>query len=104
MRARKPYQRHSDTSEEAAKSVDPAADTWLSKVYRELIKAGPVGRTDDELQIILDMNPSTQRPRRIDLVKRSLVCDSGARRKTRSNRPAVVWVLPKYAQRQLELL
>jgi hypothetical protein len=38
------------------------------------------------------MNPSTQRPRRIELCEAEAVIDSGLRRLTRSSRAAVVWV------------
>jgi hypothetical protein len=37
------------------------------------------------------MNPSTQRPRRVELVEGGWVEDSGERRPTRSGMDAVVW-------------
>jgi hypothetical protein len=49
------------------------------------------GGTDEELQDALGMNPNTQRPRRIELVERGLVRDSGRTRKTKSGRRATVW-------------
>jgi hypothetical protein len=39
----------------------------------------------------LGMNPSTQRPRRIELCQRNLIVDSGTTRLTTSGRKAVVW-------------
>jgi hypothetical protein len=90
-----PYQRHSDTSHAAAVSAQWNADTQRAKVYRSLSRAGFFGRTDHELQSILAMNPSTERPRRVELVKKGLVKDSGRRRLTPSGRKAVVWVATK---------
>jgi hypothetical protein len=42
------------------------------------------------MQLALGMNPSTQRPRRIELERRGLVVKDGTR-KTSSGRMAVVW-------------
>jgi hypothetical protein len=61
-------------------------------VYDYVQVMGDIGATDEEIQDILGMNPSTQRPRRVELVDAGLIRDSGATRKTRSGRPAVVWV------------
>lgn len=55
-------------------------------------RAGSRGATDEEIQTALALNPSTQRPRRIELVKAGRVYDSGNRRKTLANLDAVVWV------------
>jgi hypothetical protein len=51
----------------------------------------PHGLTDEQMQTYLGMNPSTQRPRRIELVRSGLVVDSGFKRPTRSGRDATVW-------------
>lgn len=87
------YQRHSDTSRSAARNIESSASTLRAKVYRFLSVSGEYGATDEELQIALEMNPSTQRPRRIELVEKGLVKDSGRVRKTRSKRNAVVWTV-----------
>jgi DNA-binding IclR family transcriptional regulator len=55
-----------------------------------LLQATPGGLTDEEMQRQLEMNPSTQRPRRIELARRGLVVDAGTRR-TASGRMATVW-------------
>lgn len=86
-----PFQPHSDTSREAAESID--ANTLRERVHRYIREQGPFGATDDEVQYELDMNPSTQRPRRIELVQQGRVRDSGRKRKTRSGRNATVWVV-----------
>jgi DNA-binding IclR family transcriptional regulator len=56
----------------------------------ELLAATPGGLTDEEMQTRLGMNPSTQRPRRIELARRGLVVEGGTRR-TASGRMATVW-------------
>lgn len=85
------YQKHSPTSIAAAREIEASAATLRGKVYRYLQARGKVGATDQEMQEALGMDPSTQRPRRVELVERSLVEDSGDKRKTRSGRAAVVW-------------
>lgn len=86
-----PAQRHSPTSVGAAKSIEPSAGTLRNKVWSYLCGCGSYGATDEELQDALEINPSTQRPRRIELVKLGRVVDSGQTRLTRSGRSAVVW-------------
>jgi DNA-binding IclR family transcriptional regulator len=56
----------------------------------ELLQATPEGLTDEEMQRRLGMNPSTQRPRRIELARRGMVVEAGTR-KTASGRNASVW-------------
>lgn len=51
------------------------------------------GATDEEIQELAGIDPNSQRPRRVELVQRSLVRDSQRRRLTRSGRKAKVWVL-----------
>jgi DNA-binding IclR family transcriptional regulator len=62
----------------------------LQRKVLELLRATPEGLTDEEVQRRLDMNPSTQRPRRIELARRGLVVEAGTRR-TASGRMATVW-------------
>lgn len=88
---RLPFQRHSPTSRAAADSMEPRAGTCLFLVFNHIVQAGWTGATDEEIQETLGMNASTQRPRRIDLVKRGLVVDSGTTRPTHAGRQAVVW-------------
>lgn len=83
-----PYQRHSKTSRAAARKVKPDADRV--RVFQYLCEH-PDGATDEEMQIALNLNGSTQRPRRISLVESGVVINSNRTRLTRPNRPAVVW-------------
>ncbi len=91
-----PYQRHSETSREAAEEALPNAGTQRRKVF-DLIRSYDDGLTDEEVQRLLSMNPSTQRPRRIELVKAGKVVDSGVTRLTVSGRSAVVWKMAEAA-------
>lgn len=84
------YVRGSYTSLAAAALAEPHAGTQRRRVFDELRKY-PAGLTDHEMQAHLAMNPSTQRPRRVELVEKGLVIDSGFRRLTPSRRHAVVW-------------
>lgn len=87
-----PFQKHSDTSREAAEAATPSARTLRARVYAAISLSGPRGATDEELQDALKMNPSTERPRRIELVDAGLVVDSLRTRPTHAGRKAVVWV------------
>lgn len=86
-----PYQPHSTPSRASADAIAPKAGTYRQKVYRTLLNA-PDGLTDEQMQTMLHMNPSTQRPRRIELVNAGLAYDSGRTRTTRSGRQATVWL------------
>lgn len=88
-----PYQRHSITSQEAATEIVGSVASLRRKVYELIEKSGPL--TDEEIQTMLSMNPSTQRPRRIELVERGVVCDSGEKKKTKSGRWAVAWTVSR---------
>jgi hypothetical protein len=87
-----PAQRHSPTSVAAAEAIKPAASGDRVRIALWLRLCGEEGATDEEIQHGLQMNPSTQRPRRVELVRAGLVADSGRTRKTNSGCKAVVWV------------
>ncbi len=87
-----PAQRHSDTSVAAADAIAGHAETLRARVHRFLVERGTEGATDEEMQTLIPMPASTQRPRRCELVEAGLATDSGARRKTASGRDAVVWL------------
>lgn len=102
---------HSPTSKAAAEAIEPKIGSLRRQVLDYLRHCGVSGATDDEMQLPkelggLDMDPSTQRPRRIELVNTGWVRDSGKRRKTRSGRLAVVWedVLPSLRKGREEIV
>lgn len=85
-----PYQPHSETSKAAAETMRPDAATDRMEVLNLLLRA-LVGMTDEEIQLSLKLNPSTERPRRIELVRAGKVRDSGKKRATKSGRLATIW-------------
>lgn len=86
-----PYIPTSETSRAAAQAIEPSLGRLQREVLAYLRYCRDAGCTDEELQLSLVLNPSTERPRRIELVEKGLVVDSGVRRKTRSGRLATVW-------------
>lgn len=96
-----PYQKHSPTSFQAALDFEDRALPARHRVFLAVKSLG--GATDEEVQDATDMNPNTQRPRRIELVIAGLVEDSGQTRKTRSGTQAVVWVAKEDAEYQESL-
>lgn len=86
-----PYQQHSGTSREAALSMEQDARTLRQQVLDYIREQGVNGATDEEIQDALHMNPSTQRPRRVELMKMGKITINGTR-KTKSGRLASVWI------------
>jgi hypothetical protein len=84
-----PAQRHSATSIDAACSMAKQLPALQRRVL-EFITARPDGATDEEIAAGLGLNPSTARPRRIELARRGLIVEAGVR-KTQSKRNAVAW-------------
>jgi len=96
-----PFQRHSDTSLEAAISKKPNVGTEKGRVLEFLRTRGP--STDEEIQDGLRMLANTERPRRRELQLEQFGADSGFRRTTRSGRKAVVWKAMVFEPEQEEL-
>ena len=91
--ARAPAVQHSRTSMAAADAMDGDRLNSLQRsVVAFLRDRGVHGATDEEMQLGIPMPPSTQRPRRIELVRRGLVVEAGTR-KARSGRFARAWKL-----------
>jgi hypothetical protein len=92
--AKAPAQSHSETSRAAAESFDGNTLNALQRRVLDLLRSTPGGLTDEEISNRLGMNPSTERPRRVELARRGLVVKAGTR-KTASGRSADVWVVAK---------
>ena len=88
-----PFQGHSVTSWAAAVRFADAAPTARARVRALLEYLAPEGLTDEQITDALHMNPSTERPRRIELTAAGIVVDSRTTRATRSGAQAVVWVV-----------
>jgi hypothetical protein len=87
---RAPSVNGSITSAAAADSLDAKTLNALQLKVLAYIKASPEGVTDEEIADGLGLNPSTARPRRIELARRGLIVEAGTR-KTASRRTAVAW-------------
>lgn len=85
------YQKHSATSKAAASAMRPNAATLREKVFALIRYSGAYGKTDLEIQQGLDMEGSTERPRRIELMRAGRIRQDGTR-PTPSGRKAAVWV------------
>lgn len=94
-----PSQRASATSRDAAERIAPGAPTLRVQVLA-YIEQHPAGLTDEEVQLGLGMNPSTQRPRRIELQRDGMVAPAGTR-KTTSGRKATVWQATRLARQAI---
>lgn len=80
------------TSFEAASKIKDKALNLREVVFHFIASRGMNGATDEEMQEGLEMNPSTQRPRRRELALKHRIVDGGERRLTRSGRRAIVWI------------
>jgi transcription initiation factor IIE alpha subunit len=96
-----PFISHSPESREAALQAAPSAGSKRAAVLRFLASRGLHGATDDEMQLGLGMNPSTQRPRRIELYEGGHVAKLTNTRETRTGRQAAVWAATAAVQHQL---
>ena len=90
-RRRPAAQEHSATSVAAAWAMYEESTSLRAKVFRFLASRGYRGATDGEIQEVLDMDPSTERPRRIELLDHGHIKNSGATRRTASGHHATVW-------------
>lgn len=86
-----PFVAHSQTSRAASRYVF-GPETDRQAILRHLL-VWVDGRTDEEMQLALGLAGSTQRPRRVELVRMGKVVDSGLTRKTASGRQATIWKL-----------
>jgi predicted ArsR family transcriptional regulator len=83
-----PAQRHSATSVAAAEEIKPSRKKMAEEVYEVIRQRGPI--TDERIADVLGMNPSTARPRRIELVRAGKIRAAGTLR-TNAGRRATCW-------------
>lgn len=79
---------HPHTSQLAALGALPRSGSERYRVFVALLVADA---TDEEIQKFLTMNASTERPRRVELVRAGLVEDSGTTRRNSNGRQCIVW-------------
>ena len=96
-----PYVHGSDTSYQAYLNVGARRLPLRVRVLLDVLERGPA--TDEEIQQRLSLAGSTQRPRRVELVRGQLLRDSGKRRPTSRGELAVVWE-PTITREMFDLL
>ncbi len=84
-----PYQAHSATSFEAARSMEPHAKIARERVYDTIVSSWG-GMTAQEVGLALGMPGDTVRPLIVELKRRNRIREAG-KRQTASGRWAVVW-------------
>lgn len=80
---------HPATSKDAAAAITPVSGTQRGRVYEAIRRSN--GLTDEALAALLHLSPNSVRPRRVELVERGLVVDSGVRDTLATGRKAIVW-------------
>lgn len=85
-----PFIHSSDTSIEAAEQIAPHVLTLRDRVFHYVENHGPV--TDEEIARYTGLNPSTARPRRLELQREGRIIQAGYA-KTTSGRRATLWAV-----------
>lgn len=85
------------TSEVAAKLIGSIAREQRGEVLAVIVKAGPFGATDAEIEAATGIRAQSVSQRRGELRSLGLIVDSWRRRPTPRGRPAAVWVTPNHA-------
>ena len=80
------------TSEAAADDMAPRAPA-LRHLAKEKIAAAPNGLTAEELSDACGVERVAMQPRTSELEKAGVITDSGIRRRNRSGKNAIVWVI-----------
>ena len=83
-----PFQAHSAISRDAARRGGSLASQARVRVLDAITKWGPL--TDEQVANLCEMNPSTARPRRIELMRAGRIVQVGTA-KTASGRSAALW-------------
>lgn len=85
-----PFVTGSPTSEAAAEEIKPSAGNLRERVYESIAQHSPHGITDEEIANCAMLNPSTARPRRVELQRAGRVIQVGEG-KTAAGRRAALW-------------
>jgi len=85
-----------DTSRDAADSIQGVLNAMQSRVLHWIRTQGTDGSTCDEAEVALAMKHQTCSARIRELSLKERILDSGMRRRTRSNRKAIVYVVPEF--------
>lgn len=85
------WNKQTDTSREAAASIQHDLGRLQAMVMRYVRQCGERGCTCDEAEVALNLTHQTCSARFHDLHHKDVIVDHGIRRKTRSGRKAIVW-------------
>jgi hypothetical protein len=91
-----------ETSAAAAADINPRLGRLQSMVKGAIAGAGENGLTADECCDVLDLNRWTVQPRTSELREKRLIGDSGKRRRNKTGKAAIVWVLACYLDHPAE--
>lgn len=80
------------TSKAAAKSIESRAATMRGRILAFVRSRGEIGALREDIEIALDMNGSTVRPRVLELIRFGTLKELEATRATSSGRQATVLV------------
>jgi predicted ArsR family transcriptional regulator len=83
-----PFQAHSRTSHDAATAIRPHTETMRERVRREIAYQGPL--TDQQIAHLLNLDGSSVRPRRIELLRAGVI-EAAGEALTDSGRKATLW-------------
>ena len=92
------------TSHAAGESVQSVRPSLREMAFMCIQDSGRHGRTDEELADEMGLELNTARPRRWELEHADRITDSGQRRRGRSGRMAIVWIVTPIEPVQLELV
>lgn len=84
-----PHQAHSATSHAAAAAAASSAPRDRARVLALIRESGPI--SDEAIADALALNPSTARPRRVELQRDGLIRESGHKGRTRAGRACNLW-------------
>lgn len=87
-----PAVRSSVTSVTAARAIEPHLGRLEALVFAAICESPATGRTCDELEVLGKLSHQTCSARIRRLAQLGRIQDSEMQRKTRSGRPATVWV------------
>lgn len=80
-----------ETTRVAARKIQPHVGRIAGEVYRFILARASKGATCAEVEKALELSHQTASARIRELALKGMVYDSGHRRRTPANRPAIVW-------------
>ena len=87
-----------DTSVDAAASMEPVTARVQRLVLRAIRHSGSAGLTTNELSAALNMERTTVQPRTSELRRLGVILDSGKRRPNANGKQAIVWIAREVAR------